>query len=218
MMLFDIRYIADSGKVTRTRLDAPDQAQAVRALPVVPSAVLDVAPVPLAASTRIGRPQSNTFPLAQFCDELATLLEAGLVLHEALDALHERESHAEVSRVTGSLLADLREGKSFSDALRAQELIFGPFLIATVEASQRTGQVAITLRRHALHLQWRQQLRHKLTSAAVYPAMLSVAGAGVCLFLALVVVPRFAVLYEDLGGDVPLATRWLLAVSAGLTG
>ncbi|MCH8180500.1 MAG: type II secretion system F family protein [Proteobacteria bacterium] len=156
------------------------------------------------------------FPRRLFCQELAVLLDAGIPLYEALTTLREKEESPEVARVLASLTTDLSEGRTLSQAMRQQPQSFSSLLIASIEASQRTGQTAQALRQHAAYLAWLTGLRDQLVSAAIYPAILIGASLIVISFLTVFVVPRFADIYEGMGGEMPWASAVLLTIGKGV--
>lgn len=156
------------------------------------------------------------FPRRLFCQELAVLLDAGIPLYEAIATLCEKEESADVARVLNSLTTDLSEGRTLSQAMRQQPQAFSSLLIASIEASQRTGQTAEALRQHAAYLTWLTGLRDKLVSAAIYPAILIGASLVVISFLTVFVVPRFADIYEGMGGEMPWASAVLLGIGKGV--
>lgn len=151
----------------------------------------------------------TSLDLRLFAQELSVLLEAGIPLLEALQTLREKDRGAASLDV---VLTALREGRPLSAALMAAPREFDPLFVALVAASERTGQLAATLRQHAAWLAWTQALRQRLVAAAVYPLMLLGVGGAVVMFLLLYVLPRFAGVFEGLGQDVPAASRLLLAL------
>lgn len=181
------------------------------------------------ASGRPGRAPSGDFPRRLFCQELAVLLDAGIPLYESLITLREKESSASVSRVLSDLVEALGQGQTLAQAMRAQPQAFSTLLVASIEASQRTGHTPQALRQHAAYLAWVDGLRDKLVGAAIYPAILVSASLLVITFLTVFVVPRFADIYEGMGGELPWLSGLLLktgqavgahpwAVLAGLLG
>ncbi len=151
---------------------------------------------------------SKGFPLRLFCQELAVLLDAGIPLFEALHTLREKETSAVVADVLGQLTTALSQGQTLAQAMRAQPAAFTTLLVASIEASQRTGHTSQALRQHAAYLSWLGGLRDQLISAAIYPCILIGASFVVIAFLTVFVVPRFADIYEGMGGELP----WLSAV------
>ncbi len=144
------------------------------------------------------------------------LLDAGIPLYESLQTLREKEASTDTAEVLASLTQALSEGKTLSQAMRMVPGAFSPLLIASIEASQRTGQTAQALRQHAAYLAWLGGLRDKLVSAAIYPAILIGASFLVISFLTVFVVPRFADIYEGMGGELPWLSGLLLKVGKGV--
>ncbi|WKB55276.1 type II secretion system F family protein [Eleftheria terrae] len=159
-----------------------------------------------AAATRAGR-----FPLLLFSQELLALLEAGLNLTEALAALQAKERQPAVQGVLAELLTALREGRALSDALGERPQHFPAVYVATVRASERTGDLPHALARYIAYQLQFEVIRKKLVSAAIYPLMLLAVGGFVTLFLLGYVVPRFSAVYESAGRDVPWMSALLLA-------
>lgn len=151
------------------------------------------------------------FALQLFSQELLALLDAGLNLTEALETLLAKERQEAARRVLSDLLQALREGRSFSDVLELMPQHFPQVYVATVRASERTGDLPQALARYIAYQTQFETIRKKLISAAIYPAMLLVVGGFVTLFLLGYVVPRFAVVYESSGRDLPWMSAALLS-------
>lgn len=156
------------------------------------------------------------FPRRLFCQELAVLLDAGIPLFEAITTLREKEASPDVARVLSRLNMALSEGRPLAQAMREQPEAFSTLLIASIEASQRTGQTPQALRQHAAYLAWVTGLRDKLVSAAIYPVILISASLLVMAFLTVFVVPRFAEIYEGMGGELPVLSGLLLKLGTAV--
>ena len=151
------------------------------------------------------------FPLLLFSQELLALLEAGLNLTEALATLHAKEHQPATGKILSEILQSLSEGRSFSDVLAAYPQHFPEVYVATVRASERTGDLPQALARYIAYQVQFDMIRKKLVSAAIYPAMLLLVGGFVTLFLLGYVVPRFSAVYESSGRDMPWLSTVLLA-------
>src|SRR5437016_1709208 len=148
--------------------------------------------------------------LVAFSNELVALLEAGLSLVEAIDALTEKERDESVRHLLEGLRRRLYEGQSLSVALGEFPSSFPTLYVATVRASERTGAIAEALRRFVAYQQQIDLLKKRLINASIYPAVLLVVGTLVVLFLVAYVVPRFSGIYEDIGGELPVASKMLM--------
>jgi general secretion pathway protein F len=159
---------------------------------------------------RLRTPSKAKLSLAPFSNELIALLEAGLSLVEAIDALTEKERDQAIRSVLEGLRRRLYEGQSLSSALVEFPSCFPPLYVATIRASERSGAIPEALRRFVAYQEQLDVLRKRVVNASIYPAVLLGAGALVVIFLVAYVVPRFSGIYEDIGGDLPLASRLLM--------
>ena len=149
--------------------------------------------------------------------ELAALLRAGLPLLQSLDLLLERQKDG-VFRTSLTETRDAVEaGESLSAAVAAQGDIYPALYAPTLAAGERSGDLADVLDRFVRYQRLVLEARKRIVSALVYPAVLfglSLLLVGVML---LFVVPGFEAFFGDLGSELPLITRVVMAISHGLT-
>lgn len=208
---FDVRYLDAQRQPAQARVRAADAGGVAAALGLSPAALLAVEPV---KATALKAARGGRFPRRQFAQQLAVLLRAGIPLLEALQTLQSQDNPPAVTTALAGVVERVQLGESFSTALASQPQAFDALFVAIVEASERSGQVEQALAEQASYLAWVEQLRSKLVAAAIYPAMLITAGTVVVLFLLVFVVPRFAGLLDGVGGELPFASRLLIAVGA----
>ncbi len=155
--------------------------------------------------------------LMAFTQQLATLFEAGLPLDRALSVLEELAPTARFKTIVTDLQHSVRGGASYSDALaKHHPRPFSRLYINMVRAGEKGGVLEVTLRRLTEFLEARAAFTEAVVSAMIYPAIITVASSAAIVFLLTFVVPRFAVIFADLGQAIPLPTQILLAISAGL--
>ncbi|WNN45062.1 MULTISPECIES: type II secretion system F family protein [Winslowiella] len=163
-----------------------------------------------AKASRLTR-RVRPFPLTLFIQELIALLEAGLVIVEAIEALCESSADAEQRRVLGEILKELYRGQQLSQALVAQPLLFPPLLVSTVASSEQTGQLPVALGRF-LHYEKRMEtLRKRIRSTLLYPCVVISVGCLILFFLLGFIIPRFAVVFtgmKDLTGSAQFIVWW----------
>lgn len=165
-------------------------------------------PVSLHAQKTAKPSRREAFPLALFSQELLALLDSGLNLVEAIDALSLRQDHTR--SVLQGILQSLQQGKSFSAALERQSSVFPPLYIATVKAAERTGDLGNALSRYIAYDNQVSLLKKKIVSASIYPLLLIVVGGLVIAFLMGFVVPKFSSVYEGTGADLPWMSQMML--------
>lgn len=200
-------------------IDAASEAEAIRAALRQGWRVLAIAATPAtaageaddsAAARRWLPGRAQPFPLLQFSQELLALLEAGLNLSEALATLHNKENRPAAKAVLSAIRLALQQGQSFSDTLAAMPEHFPDLYVSTVHAAERSGNLPEALARYVGYQLQFDAIRKKLIASAIYPAMLLAVGTLVTLFLLGYVVPKFSVVYESSGRDIPWMSQMLL--------
>src|SRR5260221_7089465 len=156
-------------------------------------------------------PGGGGFTPALFSIELLALLEAGLTRVGGMQTLAEKEAAGERGQVLRGVLAAITRGEPFSRAVAAFPQHFSPLYVATLKASERTGDVKEALSRYIAYQGELDRVKKKIVSASIYLAILVVVGALVLGFLMFYVVPRFAQVYEDMSGTLPFFSQLLLA-------
>jgi general secretion pathway protein F len=152
--------------------------------------------------------------LVSLTQQLATLIEAGLPLDRALGIQAELAPTPRLRAIMGDVLRSVQGGASFGDALaKHHPRPFSRLYINMVRAGEKGGVLETTLRRLAGFLEESQEFRDALVSALIYPVLLSGVGAAAVVFLMTFVIPRFAVIFKDLGATIPLPTLILLEAS-----
>jgi general secretion pathway protein F len=150
----------------------------------------------------------SSFETLVFIEQLRDLLGAGLSLIEALTTLQQAAAKYK-GGVLSSLTQRLRGGQRFSEALAADPN-FSSLLVALVRASELTSDLPQALTRYLEHRQRVAELRHRLTSVAIYPSLLIGVGMSVLLFLLLYVMPRFARIFDGMAGQLPWSARMMV--------
>lgn len=207
-MNYEVKALRGSTEVVSLLLEAADEADAIRQVKSRGYAVLAARRSRASLVRRLFR--QGTFPLLNFSQELLVLLRAGIPLTEALESLAEKERNAAARNVIERLCRHLREGQPLSAALERDPGVFPSLYVATVRASERTGDLVEALARYVGYQARLDMVRNKVVSASIYPLLLIGAGALVTLFLMFYVVPRFSRIYEDLGDNLPAFSVWLL--------
>ncbi|QOK98997.1 type II secretion system F family protein (plasmid) [Ralstonia pseudosolanacearum] len=207
-MKFEVRALHGDAMVSViidavSEREARQQAQQQRLKPV------SVRRIAAAAGPLAGR--RHDFSLLLFSQELLTLLEAGLSVFEALETLHEKEKRPFSRSVLASVLARLSEGKPLSTAFGEMPELFPALYTSIIRTAERTSNLPQSVSRYVEYQTRLDGVRAKIASASIYPMVLAVVGAAVMLFLLGYVVPRFAVVYQGTGRELPALSALLLA-------
>lgn len=160
---------------------------------------------------RPGTVRRSQFSLGLFVQELMALLEAGLSLVEAIEALAEKSTADEHRLVLQDVLACLYRGQPLSLAMQQQPSVFPALLVASVASSEQSGQLPAALRRYHQYDAQIAQLRKKVRSAMTYPLIVLSVGAVILTFLLVFIIPRFATVFSGMtnpDGTARLIVWW----------
>jgi len=206
-MQFDVRTLSPEMVIGHMVVDGRDEADARRQVEARGLFVSAIHPV--RGALRAGR--GKALSLVLFSQELLALLNAGLGIVEALEALLEKEAAPATRSVLERLLAGLREGQRFSTVLAEQPQLFPPLYVGIVKAAEGTSDLPRSLARYIDYQQRIDLVRGKIVSAAIYPCILLLVGGGVSMFLIGYVVPRFAEVYQGAGRNLPWMSQVMLS-------
>jgi general secretion pathway protein F len=206
-MLFTISAI-QQGKKIRLQAQAQSAEMAGQQVRSQGLTVLSVQPVLWGWPNFFNR--KDRFPLGLFCQDLVALLNSGLSLPESLAALGEKEERSHVRVVVYGVRKAIESGESLSLALSRFPMAFPTLLVATVKASERTGNLVSAIQSFSAYLEKLELVQRKMKAAAVYPLIVLSLGLLVSLFLLGFVTPRFASLYAENLSNLPWASRMLM--------
>jgi general secretion pathway protein F len=206
-MQFRLKAIGPGGDVESVDFQATDEKTAREQAEARGYTVLSVRP---RGAAGLWRARGERFPVLLFSQELRVLISAGLPLVEAIETLAQKERRPGPRALLQRVVDELRKGRTFSTALEQFPEVFPPLYIATVRAAERTSDVAGSLARYIANAGALDAVRQRVVNASIYPAVLLAVGALVTIFLLTYVVPRFAHIYEEGAGKLPLFSRVLL--------
>ena len=152
--------------------------------------------------------------LAILSRQLATLVDAGLPMDEALSALAEQSENTAARSIVTQLRSRVMEGQSLAAALSEFPESFPDMFRATVAAGESSGKLDEVLNRLADYTESREQLTQKLWVALAYPTLLTIVALTVVTGLLVYVVPQVVQVFENLNQQLPLLTRVLIAIAA----
>ena len=155
----------------------------------------------------------KTKHIMTFTRQLATLIDAGLPIMRSLSILNEQvESQIFKDRIM-AMRDDIESGASLSDAMAKHPKTFDKLYVNMVRAGEIGGVLESVLRRIADFLEKREALKGKVKSAMMYPAVVSFLAIGIVAFILITIIPKFTDIFEQLGGDLPAPTQFLVDAS-----
>ena len=154
--------------------------------------------------------------IALFTRQLGTLLEAGFTMMESLDTVLGQTANARFAGTVADLKDRVHRGESLSLALAEHEAVFSKMYVSMVMAGEQAGRLPDVLSRVADYYDKRIRLKNKVLVSLAYPALMSIVGVGILIFLVTFIAPTLTEVFKDNEQQLPLPTEILMATSTFL--
>ncbi|MCY4559717.1 MAG: type II secretion system F family protein [Chloroflexi bacterium] len=222
MQDYDYEIIDRTGQVVKGRAQAASVRDLARALNAEGHTVIEVQE-PRVARSSLFRRRASLQDRIMALHELATLLESGVSLGNAVQAQARGIRHQALAVSFEAIARALMRGNGFLEALRAGRLHLPAYVYHLVDAGELNGQLAEALRQAVQQMQYDQRVAAELRGALFYPSILVVAGCSAVLLVFAFVIPQFSGLLETatelpLLADAVLRTGLWLDAHAGTLG
>lgn len=151
-----------------------------------------------------------------FTRNLSGMLESGLPMYRALGVLEKQAKNEQLKTVLKDLMKDIHDGNPLSEGMKKHEHVFPPFFSAMVRAGEESGGLPEALVTVGAYLQKTYDLRRKIKSAMMYPAVIVgiIIIVGILMFI--FVVPTLVDMFSELGGELPKSTQFIVWLSDSL--
>ncbi len=215
MAFFKYRAVNTSGKVVDGVMELASAEQVVEALGRDGLMAMEVTetrqPAAKGAKKKRSRKKGNERDrVLHFTRELAVMLSSGLPLDRSLTILEGLSDEGAVELIQ-HIRNEVRKGKSLAEAFSGRAE-FSPFYINMIRAGEASGTLEASLTRMSEYLERAKALRKMIASALTYPAILFSVAVLSLVFLLAYVVPSFADLFSDMGGELPAPTRIVMSM------
>ena len=223
MTLFSYKATDQTGKIVTGTQDASDEKGVVAALQAQGYIPIRITSSAKASSRLSSGWEKSIFgvlkkvsekDILRFTEDLATLLDSGLPLDRSLQILRDASDKKGLKSVLNDVLKAVQKGSDLSDALANHPKRFSRFYVNMVKAGEAGGFLDLILKRMSIYLNDIKDLKDYIVSAMIYPLFLICIGGISILILLTYVIPKFAVIFADLGQAIPFSTQLLLSTAA----
>ncbi len=212
MPIFSYRATTPDGQIVEGVIEAADEPAAISRLKnsgIIPLKIGNSS----AGTKRKLTFKSSKGDMLTFTTELSALLSAGLPIDRSLNMLAEISEGKEMKGVIQSILKSIREGSSFSDALQRHPRIFPKLYVNMIKAGEVGGVLDVVLDKLNEFLESSRELKEHVFSAMIYPAILLLTGGFSIIILLVYVLPKFSIIFSEMGTSLPLPTLALIKFS-----
>jgi len=151
--------------------------------------------------------------LSRFTRQFAAMASAGLPLVQCMDILAEQTENKTLQEALKKVSIDIQSGNTLADSFRKHPKIFSELYCNMVAAGESSGDLDGILNRLASYMEKSSRLQRKIKGAMAYPLILSIIAVGATAVLLTFVVPQFAGMFTDMGGELPAPTRIVMDMS-----
>lgn len=150
--------------------------------------------------------------LGVFCRQFVSISKAGVSVVTALGMLAEQTENKAMKEALRNVRDNVEKGDSLAIAMK-RETVFPPLLINMVEAGEASGNLESAMAKMATHFEKDAKLKGIVKKALMYPCVLIVVMIAVVIVMLVVVIPNFESMFEQIGGELPLFTKAVVALS-----
>ncbi len=221
MPKFAYRALNKEGKQSFGIINADTQALAindVRSLGLFPTHVREATRADERRALRQGRGLNELYfggvktkELVVMTRQLSTLIDAGLPLLRCINVLIAQQKPCKLRDILREVASDIQSGSTFAEGLAKHPKQFDRLFVNMVRAGEVGGMLETVLQRLAIFMERRQALKRRVRGALIYPIAVILIASGIVAFLLVRVVPVFAEIFEEFGGELPAPTQVLIA-------
>ena len=212
------KYIAKSkdGQVVKGEVDASSRERAVSMISAMGLYLVSIQEKGKTSFSLPGRISKKQISIT--LRQMSTMISASIPIPVVLSVLRDDEKNTAIKEMLTKIHKDVTDGMPLSQAMAAYPKCFSPFILNMVEMGEVNGRLDVAFERIATVTEKEIKVSGKAKSALIYPIILLVLAVAMTIFLSVKVVPTFAQLFIDFGGELPGITKLMMAISDFLQG
>lgn len=217
MAIFSYKAKSKEGNVIKGKVESNNKTNAVRTLSQMDLIVYEVEPINdiLNKEISFGKPLKQK-DFVVFLRQFATLIEAGILLINAIDLLADQTESLALKEALSGISEDVKEGKSLSESMDLYPELFPTLLVQMIKSGEVSGNLQEVLDRMATYYEKQYNLKQKISTALTYPIVVSTFAILITIFLLVGIVPIFGDMYASMGEELPLITQLVLGLSEAI--
>jgi type IV pilus assembly protein PilC len=170
------------------------------------------------STSLFNRSRVSNQDLVMFCFQLEQLNSAGVPLLDCLNDLRESSSNLYFQKILGAVSSEVEGGKMLSEALAQHPTVFSEVFVSLIAAGEHTGQLPVVLNNLFNTIRWQDELMSQTKKLLAYPAFVAVVVSLAVVFLMTYLVPQMVSFLNNMGQELPLNTKILIAISNAFVG
>jgi len=212
MPSFNYKAVDKSGRPAMGQIDALNEVDLEIRLERMGLDLITFRPATKSTSL-FNRNKVSNQDLVMFCFQIEQLSSAGVPLLECLNDLRVSNPNPFFQKVLGAVSAEVEGGKMLSQALAEHPEVFSEVFVSLIHAGEQTGQLPVVFNNLFETIRWQDELMSQTKKLLAYPAFVAVVVLGAVAFLMSYLVPQMTSFLRNMGQELPLNTKILIAIS-----
>lgn len=213
MAVFNYKVVDKNGKNKKGTIEAPNRDGAEKKLKADGYAIMSLTEQNSPFSGGLIKKKVKSKDLAVFCKQFSAVIRAGVTIISALELMGDQIENKTLQRAVMDAKTYVEKGGTLADALRVNSEVFPPIMINMVAAGELSGNLEICLDRLTEHFEKDNALSAKIKGAMTYPIVVFIVMIIVVIVVMVMVIPNFSRMFAEMGTQLPLATRIMVAAS-----
>lgn len=213
MAVFNYKVVDRDGKNKKGTIEAPNRDGAEKKLKSDGYSIMSLTEQNNPFSGGLIKKKVKSRDLGVFCKQFSAVIKAGVTIISALELMGDQIENPTLKRAVMDAKTYVEKGGTLADALRVNSDVFPPIMINMVAAGELSGNLEVCLDRLVEHFEKDNALSSKIKSAMVYPIVVFIVMIIVVIVVMVAVIPNFTDMFKDMGTQLPLATRMMVAAS-----
>ena len=214
MAVFNYKVVDKDGKNKKGTIEAPNRDGAEKKLKSEGYSIMSLTE----QSSPLGdiglfKKKVKSRDLGVFCKQFSAVIKAGVTIISALELMGDQIENKTLRKAIQDARTYVEKGGTLADAFRVNPDVFPPIMINMVAAGEMSGNLEICLDRLVEHFEKDNALTSKIKGAMTYPIVVLIVMVIVIIVVLVAVIPNFASMFEDMGTQLPLATRIMMAAA-----
>ncbi len=214
MAVFNYKVVDRDGKNKKGTIEAPNRDGAEKKLKSEGYSIMSLTEQssPL-GDISLFKKKVKSRDLGVFCKQFSAVIKAGVTIISALELMGDQIENKTLKKAIMDARTYVEKGGTLADAFRVNPDVFPPIMINMVAAGEMSGNLEICLDRLVEHFEKDNALSSKIKGAMTYPIVVLIVMVIVVIVVLVAVIPNFASMFEDMGTQLPLATRIMMAAA-----
>ena len=213
MAVFNYKVVDRDGKNKKGTIEAPNRDGAEKKLKSEGYSIMSLTEQNSPLGNIGFKKKVKSRDLGVFCKQFSAVIKAGVTIISALELMGDQIENKTLRKAIADARTYVEKGGTLADAFRVNPDVFPPILINMVAAGEMSGNLEICLDRLVEHFEKDNALTSKIKGAMTYPIVVLIVMVIVIIVVLVAVIPNFASMFEDMGTQLPLATRIMMAAA-----